>query len=323
MATSAARAVLDFDRATLPWLDRCLVEITDYVKSAEPDPARQTQLREQLLHWMHFGYLTLPRAIEPELIDAYLADIYDLFDQREKHSVLISAGYNTYVPVKEYKEKNYYRHGFRIIDFHNSSVAAKKMSLHRSITSMLRHIFRDTPVAMQSLTFMKGTQQEIHQDYAYVIADIPSHLTATWIALEDIHPDAGPLVYYPGSHTIPKFDWGDGIFRTQHSTRNEQAFAEHIHSSCKAAGLTQQAFTPRKGDVFIWHGALAHGGALAVNPELTRKSYVTHYSTAAAFKHDYRAKDHKPFAYEINGGLVYRHPHCPQEEDVFTRGKRL
>lgn len=28
-------------------------------------------------------------------------------------------------------------------------------------------------------------------------------LVAAWIAFEDIHPDSGPLVYYPGSHQLP------------------------------------------------------------------------------------------------------------------------
>jgi len=313
------KKTLEFDSATLPWLDRILREMDAYLASVEPDPAERFRLRGQLLHFMHFGYVVFEGAVEHQLIDAYLADVYDLFDQRCLN-VPISSHYNAYLPVREYPEKDYYKHGLRIIDFHNSSVAAKKLSMHRKVISFLGHVFREQVVAMQSLTFMKSTQQEIHQDFAYVVAEIPSHLAAAWIALEDIDPRSGPLSYYPGSHTNPVFDWSDGMFRTPQSSRNDHEFAEHIHARCKEAGQTLQAFSPKKGDIFIWHGALAHGGSLALDPKLTRKSYVTHYSTLPGFKHDYRAKDREPYAYEYNGGLVYRHPFRPEEEDYYKRG---
>jgi ectoine hydroxylase-related dioxygenase (phytanoyl-CoA dioxygenase family) len=214
-------------------------------------------------------------------------------------------------------------HGLRITDFHNWSIAGKKLSLHPTIVKFLKLVFRQRPVAMQSLTFMKGTQQEIHQDFSYVIAEIPSHLTASWIALEDIDPKSGPLMYYPGSHTAPKFDWGDGLFRTPRSSRSDHEFAIWIHEQARAAGLQLQHFAPKKGDVFIWHAALAHGGSLAVDKSLTRKSYVTHYSTEQGFTRDYRDKDRPPHVYECNGGLVFRNPHHPEEEDSFRRGERF
>ncbi|MGE3172202.1 MAG: phytanoyl-CoA dioxygenase family protein [Planctomycetota bacterium] len=317
-----ANQPLDFDPATLPWLDRIVRMMDEYLATVEPSAAERFRLRGLLLHFMHYGFVTLERAVEPQLIDAYLADVYDLFDER-KLNVLIAAGYNQYLPVREYKEQDYYKHGMRVLDFHNSSIAGKKLSLHRHIVRFLSLVFREQPVAMQSLTFMKSTQQDIHQDFAYVVAEIPSHMAAAWIALEDIDPDSGPLCYYPGSHTNPIFDWGNGMFRTPESTRNDKEFSDHIHAMCKSAGQELQTFSPKKGDVFLWHGSLAHGGSIAKNPALTRKSYVTHYSTLSGFQHDYRAKDQEPFSYEYNGGLVYRHPHHPQDEDVYKRGAKF
>ena len=49
----------------------------------------------------------------------------------------------------------------------------------------------------------------------------------------------------------------------------------------------------------------------------------THYSTLEGFKHDYRAKDMDPYAYEYNGGFVYRHPFHPDEEDYYKRGLKF
>ncbi len=311
---------LDFDSESLPWLDAWGRELDGYIATVEDDPARRIELREQLVHWTHFGFLVLEKAIEPALIDAYLADLDELFERRE-HSPLVSTGYDSYQKVKDWEGTDPRAHGIRILDFHNWSVAGKRISLHPSIVRMLGHIFRDEVVAMQSLTFLKGSEQGLHQDYAYVRAEIPSHLAASWVALEDISPDAGPLAYAKCSHTIPKFDWGDGLFRTVNSTGNDDQFSEHIQARLREAGLAPEAFAPKKGDVFLWHGALAHGGMPANDKDLTRRSFVTHYSTGSGYRHDYRAKDREPVREVWNGGVLYRHPEHPDEESAFPRGR--
>ena len=84
----------------------------------------------------------------------------------------------------------------------------------------MQHIFQDRALVLQSLTFYAGSEQAMHQDFAFVPAQVASQLTATWVALEDIHPDSGPLAYIPGSHFLRKFEWGNGIFRNEQSTRS-------------------------------------------------------------------------------------------------------
>jgi ectoine hydroxylase-related dioxygenase (phytanoyl-CoA dioxygenase family) len=49
-------------------------------------------------------------------------------------------------------------------------------------------------------------------------------------------------------------------------------------------GLEVKAFTAERGDVFIWHGGLLHGGAQVENERSTRKSFVVHFSTARNYK---------------------------------------
>jgi len=49
-------------------------------------------------------------------------------------------------------------------------------------------------------------------------------------------------------------------------------------------GLEVKSFTCRRGDVFIWHSGLLHGGQKRTDPSSTRKSFVTHYSSAATFR---------------------------------------
>ena len=66
-------------------------------------------------------------------------------------------------------------------------------------------IFDDSPLLFQSLSFEKGSQQGMHQDTAYIVVDSPLELAASWIALQDVEPGSGELMYYEGSHRLPEY----------------------------------------------------------------------------------------------------------------------
>ena len=63
---------------------------------------------------------------------------------------------------------------------------------------------------MTTLNFEYGSEQMHHIDTLYMPPPIPNKLIVTWIALEDCRPDAGPLIYYPGSHRFPPIDLAQG-----------------------------------------------------------------------------------------------------------------
>jgi ectoine hydroxylase-related dioxygenase (phytanoyl-CoA dioxygenase family) len=299
---------LDFAPENLPWLDSHSPDIDSY-------PAPSEALRAQLAHWSRYGFIRMPGLISHELIDAYLADVEAVLAHPERTRLRLTIEGFGERQACDFPPEAFEQHHLRLMDLHNLSQAGKALSLHPKIVEFLGHVFRDTVVAMQSLTFKHSTEQSTHQDFAYVRAQIPSHLAATWIALEDVHPDAGPLFYYPGSHRIEKFDWGNGLFLTPESSRHEGHFAEFLEQKCAEAGLQREVFYPKKGDVFFWHAALAHGGSHVNNPELTRKSYVTHYSSKTAYPADRRAPHLPPVVFKINGGEVFQDPTFPQEED--------
>ncbi|MFK7883711.1 MAG: phytanoyl-CoA dioxygenase family protein [Phycisphaerales bacterium] len=78
--------------------------------------------------------------------------------------------------------------------------AAAHLSLSKAVTGFLTHIFQSPPCVLQSLLFHKGSQQPIHLDYPYVRTQTDlSRMAASWIPLEDVHEDSGPLAYYCGS----------------------------------------------------------------------------------------------------------------------------
>lgn len=155
------------------------------------------------------------------------------------------------------------------------------------------------------------------------MSEIPSHLAAAWIALEDVHIDSGPLFYYPGSHTIGKFNFGNGIFFNGQSTYDPNDFAKYLDDTCQKAGLEKKTLLIKKGDVLLWHAALAHGGDEIRNPALTRKSFVCHYSSDKAYRHHRQNPTAEPIRRTLNGADVFANPHMPDQEDIFEAGKNM
>ncbi len=195
------------------------------------------------------------------------------------------------------------------------SLAARDLSLNRFACSFLAHVFQEPPVVLQSLTFWRGSNQPAHTDYPYVRTQSKlAHLAASWIPLEDVHPDSGPLAYYPGSHRpeiVRPFDWGGGsVVLEPDSVRTPGELAPYLHAEMSSAGLKAEVFTPRRGDLLIWHGCLVHEGTTVRDPARTRKSYVTHYTSKSARPrlHEMADAEETGRYTERNGGRVYDRP---------------
>ena len=134
--------------------------------------------------------------------------------------------------------------------------------------------------AFQSLGFYYGSQQELHQDSAFVRVSSPLEFVASWIALEDISPGSGELEYYPGSHALPHYLFGGKYLWVDVGDPELQLFSGGLQSRARDAGLSPQRFLAKKGDVLIWSAGLMHGGSPVELPDRTRKSLVTHYCPA-------------------------------------------
>ena len=58
-------------------------------------------------------------------------------------------------------------------------------------------------------------------------------------------------------------------------------YEEYIHQKIADAGIPRQIFLAQKGDVFIWHANLMHGGEPHPDKTMTRQSMVFHYFSRA------------------------------------------
>ncbi len=294
---------VQFDPTTLPWIDRTDWRKKLLTKSAmgEVTPSDAVMLQS----WNKDGFTVLRGAVEETLIDALWRDEARAWRERPVCKIL-SEGVGIRMLADSAPKETFVHHHYRIMDFHNLSQAGAQILMHPKILRILQLIFGESVIAMQSLLFEYGSEQHLHQDFPYVHAEIPSHLIGVWVACEDADAENGSLLYYPSSHRLPLFDFGDGsVLYKNDDPKKIDAFEKYLTDTCATLPRTPQILNAKKGDVLMWHGALVHGGSPTHNHVRTRKSLVSHYSTNRAYTQDRRSPDRSPLPIVLHGGSYH------------------
>ncbi len=167
-----------------------------------------------------------------------------------------------------------------------------EISNNKKVLKIASTFFKENAAPIQGLLFKYPTQQPIHQDTVHFSTFPRDLMLASWVALEDINIDNGPLEYIPNSHLIPSFSHYE--YPTRHTHRNKNSisyyeqYEKEISQLIKKLKLKKSFFLAKAGDCIIWHPRLMHGGNQIPKENLTRYSYVTHYmatKTPIYFKH--------------------------------------
>jgi phytanoyl-CoA hydroxylase len=259
-------------------------------------------LAADLRKWRKDGYVIWRQAIAPSVVAKINADLDCAIEQRkhvlyQHHGAITSLRDVAHPIVWDFS---------RILEFHSNSEAAQEALLNKQLIDFLRVVLEGDPVLMQSLLFMKGSSQRAHMDFPYVHTPRPGFLAASWIALEEVKVDAGPLFLYPGSHRlVPKYDFGARNVMAFNDGHHIRHFEEYVDAEAKARGCETEYFMAQPGDVLMWHSALVHGGSPRTNPNATRRSLVGHYSPSHVYSRDRKYPDQAPKIVSRNGGQFY------------------
>jgi hypothetical protein len=169
--------------------------------------------------------------------------------------------------------------GLRAQDAWRTHADVRAIATNPAIIDLLSRLYGRRAFPFQTLNFPVGSQQHYHSDSVHFSSAPERFICGVWLAMEDIDADAGPLIYYPGSHRWPiltnemlgrRVGWSGSV--------NAQApFEPAWRALVEASGLEPVVYTPKKGQALIWAANLLHGGARQRNPDLTRWSQVTHY----------------------------------------------
>ena len=171
--------------------------------------------------------------------------------------------------------------------------------------SILDELLDGPPVVCNSLNFIQGSEQREHIDSWFMPPPAPEKMVVTSVCLEDVHPDAGPLFYLPGSQKIQPYIFSNGRIRAIDAEMDK--CHAYLDAAIAERGLKRETFLGAKGDVFIWSCQIAHGGTPINDQKRTRKSLVTHY---------WRANDMARHKLEPeNGGYYFAKGHQPVPSD--------
>jgi phytanoyl-CoA hydroxylase len=236
-----------------------------------------------LLHgFVDDGYIKFQIAVDEEFSRGFDDEVSRIWEERPADLAISLFDGPTAFSDYDGRVRNV---GYRIPDLHSHSDHALDLYLHPTMFRMVELIYDQPAISFQSLYFEYGSQQALHRDPMYVVTDPAAHLLASWVALEDIVPESGPLAYVPKSHRLPWFEFEPDTVVCGQKVPKEQreAFEDWKRETIRARELDVEAFTCRRGDAFIWHAGLLHGGSRIGDRERTRKSFVVHYCTAANY----------------------------------------
>lgn len=167
----------------------------------------------------------------------------------------------------------------RVQDAWLKAPAVRQLALRPEILRRLQAAYGRKPFPFQTLNFKRGSQQHLHSDAIHFSSLPERFMCGVWIALEDVRPESGPVVYKPGSHALPIMKMRDvGVNAKQPTPDDYQR-----HYVPRFAELMEQQERPvtpallKKGQAFVWAANLAHGGSPILDPRSTRRSLVVHY----------------------------------------------
>ncbi len=250
----------------VPWLDRPDADQSIDKKLARGDLSEEQA--EQCRFYSKNGYLILERFHDPDFLDSTWKAV---------ERAVRSGGLP--VTLDSMTEGDYEE---RFQDLHSRVPEVKEVLRHSPTVDVLKLLLGREIRPFQTLLFFKGSEQQDHSDSVHMTTYPEGYLAATWTAMEDVSPESGPLVYYPGSHKLPYYLSNDvGISPREcllnHAAAYSQRYEPFMQELIKEEGLERVVFTPKKGDMLIWHANLLHGGTPRKARGLSRKSVVCHY----------------------------------------------
>ena len=252
------------DGGPLPWLDQPDAEarIAERLASGEIT-AQEAELCRK---WSRDGYVILEGFYSQELMDetwgAYEAAIASGQVNPPPHPVFYEGD-----PLPG-----------RVQNVHTLVPAMDRMFHEPRVNRVVSVLLGAKSMPLQTIIGHKATEQKEHSDSIHMTTYPNGYVAATWLAYEDIGPDCGPLVYYPGSHKLPYLLSEDlGIVAAQDYAGYGTLYEPAIQRLIAENGLKPAYFTAKKGDLLIWHANLLHGGSWRHDYKLSRKALVCHY----------------------------------------------
>jgi phytanoyl-CoA hydroxylase len=234
------------------WFDQPNATITLDKRSAFGEINSEEKAKIQ--NFIEHGWFLMDLKLDDDFLKSLDNNIAEAFKKKPKH--IVGATYATKLQtLDELSINKTVKPGTRLYDAHSAIPELATLASHPSIHRMVTLLHDDVSVVTQSLYFPYGSMQPLHRDPWYVITTPVESMIACWIALEDIHPDSGPLSFVSDSHQLPYaplLNTKDIIYHSpQATTESKSAHGRSMMKNVKAKGLEVKPFLAKKGQVFF------------------------------------------------------------------------
>ena len=245
-----------------PWFNRdnCHQELEelralDKFKVLDPDQLRQ---------FLDDGYCVVENFLSSEETSELLRDLKDAEDQ----------GFSGYSPGSSE----------RLHGLHQCYPAFSKLFQGKKLADVVADLFQYDAIPCQSLGYVYGSQQELHQDTVHLTPFPEGFMCGAWVALEDVQVGSGELEVVPGSHRWPRVLMSNAKCGKVESDWSEfdNTVVEEWRQLRASNTTAAEPYIANAGSLLIWHENLMHGGRARVNAEASRRSVVFHLFAAGS-----------------------------------------
>src|ERR1700732_2806115 len=225
-----------------PWLDHA--DALEQIARKQHRGEINEEEAEQCRCWSENGYVILKNLIEDRFLDEAWSGYEEAIAARRIR-----------LPQEPVTDDDPYPG--RFLNPHKKAGAFCPVLKHPRLMHWIRLLMEREPKPLQTIASHKGTQQAAHSDSIHMTTYPLGYLSAAWIAFEDIHPNSGPLVYYPGSRKLPYVfskDIGLGDFGPKREAYGpyNQKYEPYIQDLIARHNIEPHYFHARKGNTLIW-----------------------------------------------------------------------
>lgn len=240
-----------------PWVESLLFK--SFLKN-------KNQYKKNAIEFNRDGYTIIDLNLGKNFIKKTISDIIELANKTD---------------TKKNPKIYHYNNSPRIIEGYKKSKKILELCKNKKIISLLSYFYEKKPIAINSINFIKGTDQPFHSDYIHFSSSPHKYLAAAWIALEKTDEKNGALTVVPGSHKLELIDYS--LFKLKTPTTIEElskfykVYENYIKDVIKTNRLKIKTIKMKPGQALIWAANLLHGGKKIKDYSRTRFSQVIHY----------------------------------------------
>lgn len=219
--------------------------------------------RELLTKYHEDGYLVIDLELTDEFVDTLMDGIHSELDK-----------------LKTQDNRYHYSDSPRVFEAWKTNPNVLSLAKHPKLISTLELLYGRRPIPFQTINFLKGSNQPLHQDSIHFYTQPERWMVGTWTALQDMTEDCGPLNIVPSSHkwqhynfqhlNLPVVEYGNQF-------DNYVEYENFLVQLLKASKLEKKNWLGKRGQTLIWASNLLHGGAPITNPDSTRFAQATHF----------------------------------------------